>query len=124
MKTSTRPAANASSYSRRGGTSILRMATHRRLNRGQHGRRGHAAGVALTLNPLSVHGLWLAVITIPAPGMELPVKYDTTWVGTASGGSWSDAVGGRTSMQARAKGSEASAGHGRPPRRAPRSPAP
>ncbi len=43
---------------------------------------------ALTLKPLSVHGLWLAVITIPAPALSSRVKKETTWVGTASGGVW------------------------------------
>ena len=63
---------------------------------------------ALTLKPLSVHGLWLAVITIPAPAPSSRVKKLPTWVGTASGGtneriSWAAS----TSMQARAKCSEA-----------------
>ena len=63
---------------------------------------------ALTLKPLSVHGLWLAVMTIPAPAPSSRVKKLPTWVGTASGGvklrmSWAAS----TSTQALAKYSDA-----------------
>ena len=40
---------------------------------------------ALTLKPLSVHGLWLAVMTIPAPAPSSRVKKLPTWVGTRQG---------------------------------------
>ncbi len=63
---------------------------------------------ALTLNPLSVHGLWLAVITIPAPAPSSRVKNETTWVGTDPGGvRLRMPCAARTSTQARAKCSDA-----------------
>ncbi len=63
---------------------------------------------ALTLKPLSVHGLWLAVITIPAPACISRVKKLPTWVGTASGGmKLRMSCAARTSTHARAKCSEA-----------------
>ena len=37
----------------------------------------------LTLNPLSVHGLWLAVITMPAAEPRSTTSYELIWVGTA-----------------------------------------
>ena len=63
---------------------------------------------ALTLKPLSVHGLWLAVMTMPAPAPSSRVKNDPTWVGTASGGVKERmSCAASTSTQARAKCSEA-----------------
>ena len=38
---------------------------------------------ALTLNPLSVHGLWLAVMTMPAAAPRETTSYELIWVGTA-----------------------------------------
>ena len=38
---------------------------------------------ALTLNPLSTHGLWLAVMTIPAAAPRSTTSYEHIWVGTA-----------------------------------------
>ena len=40
---------------------------------------------ALTLKPLSVHGLWEAVITIPAAAPRWTTSYELIWVGTAAG---------------------------------------
>ena len=37
----------------------------------------------LTLKPLSVHGLWLAVITTPAAAPRSTTSYELIWVGTA-----------------------------------------
>ena len=37
----------------------------------------------LTLNPLSVQGLWLAVITTPAAAPRSTTSYELIWVGTA-----------------------------------------
>ena len=63
---------------------------------------------ALTLKPLSVHGLWLAVITIPAPAFISRVKKLPTCVGTAPGGVKDRmSCAARTSTHARAKCSEA-----------------
>ena len=63
---------------------------------------------ALTLKPLSVHGLWLAVMTMPAPAPSSRVKKEPTWVGTASGGVKERmSCAASTSTQARAKCSEA-----------------
>ena len=63
---------------------------------------------ALTLKPLSVHGLWEAVITIPAAAPRWTTSYELIWVGTAAGAiatgmSWAR----RTSAAAAAKCSEA-----------------
>ncbi len=41
---------------------------------------------ALTLKPLSVHGLWLAVMTMPAAAPRSTTSYDDIWVGTALDG--------------------------------------
>ena len=38
---------------------------------------------ALTLNPLSIHGLWLAVMTMPAAAPRSTTSYELIWVGTA-----------------------------------------
>ena len=38
---------------------------------------------ALTLKPLSTHGLWLAVITMPAAEPRWTTSYELIWVGTA-----------------------------------------
>ena len=62
----------------------------------------------LTLNPLSVHGLCEAVITMPAAEPRWTTSYELIWVGTAvrliaTGMSWAS----RTSAAARAKCSEA-----------------
>ncbi len=38
---------------------------------------------ALTLNPLSTHGLWLAVMTMPADAPRSTTSYELIWVGTA-----------------------------------------
>ena len=62
----------------------------------------------LTLNPLSVHGLWLAVITTPAAAPRSTTSYELIWVGTAreanaTGMSWATS----TSAAAIAKCSEA-----------------
>ena len=38
---------------------------------------------ALTLNPLSTHGLWLAVMTMPAAAPRSTTSYELIWVGTA-----------------------------------------
>ena len=40
----------------------------------------------LTLKPLSVHGLWLAVMTIPAAAPRWTTSYELIWVGTAVDG--------------------------------------
>ena len=37
------------------------------------------------MNPLSVHGLWLAVMTIPAAALRSTTSYELIWVGTAAG---------------------------------------
>ena len=63
---------------------------------------------ALTLNPLSTHGLWLAVMTMPAAAPRSTTSYELIWVGTA----WSDRATGMpwartTSAAAAAKCSEA-----------------
>ena len=62
----------------------------------------------LTLNPLSVHGLCEAVITMPAAEPRWTTSYELIWVGTATlliatGMSWAS----RTSAAALAKCSEA-----------------
>ena len=62
----------------------------------------------LTLKPLSVHGLWLAVMTMPAAAPRSTTSYELIWVGTAcsakaTGMSWAS----RTSAAAAAKCSEA-----------------
>ena len=62
---------------------------------------------ALTLKPLSTHGLWLAVMTIPAAEPRSTTSYELIWVGTAwtakaTGMSWAS----RTSAAAIAKYSE------------------
>ena len=38
---------------------------------------------ALTLKPLSTHGLWLAVMTMPAAEPRWTTSYELIWVGTA-----------------------------------------
>jgi len=38
---------------------------------------------ALTLKPLSTHGLWLAVMTMPAADPRWTTSYELIWVGTA-----------------------------------------
>ena len=38
---------------------------------------------ALTLKPLSTHGLWLAVMTMPAAAPRSTTSYELIWVGTA-----------------------------------------
>ncbi len=63
---------------------------------------------ALTLNPLSTHGLWLAVMTMPAAAPRWITSNELIWVGTAcvakaTGMSWAS----RTSAAAAAKCSEA-----------------
>ncbi len=63
---------------------------------------------ALTLNPLSVQGLWLAVMTIPAAAPRSTTSNELIWVGTACsantiGMPWA----ARTSAAAAAKCSEA-----------------
>ena len=57
---------------------------------------------ALTLKPLSTHGLWLAVMTMPAAAPRSTTSYELIWVGTAwtakaTGMSWAseDLGGGR-----------------------------
>ena len=62
----------------------------------------------LTLNPLSVHGLWLAVMTMPAAAPRSTTSSSYIWVGTAwlakaTGMSWAR----RTSAAAAAKCSQA-----------------
>ena len=62
---------------------------------------------ALTLKPLSTHGLWLAVMTIPAADPRSTTSYEHIWVGTAwtakaTGMSWAS----RTSAAAIAKYSD------------------
>ena len=37
----------------------------------------------LTLKPLSVQGLWLAVMTMPAEAPRSTTSYELIWVGTA-----------------------------------------
>jgi len=63
---------------------------------------------AFTLNPLSVQGLWLAVMTIPAAEPRRTTSSEDIWVGTACVAS---ATGmpraARTSAAAAAKCSEA-----------------
>ena len=63
---------------------------------------------ALTLKPLSIHGLWLAVMTMPAAAPRSTTSYELIWVGTAwtakaTGMSWAR----RTSAAAVAKCSDA-----------------
>jgi len=63
---------------------------------------------ALTLNPLSTQGLWLAVMTIPAAAPRSTTSYElicvgTAWVAIATGMSRAT----RTSAAAAAKCSEA-----------------
>ena len=63
---------------------------------------------ALTLKPLSTHGLWLAVMTMPAAEPRSTTSYELIWVGTAccasaTGMSWARS----TSAAAAAKCSEA-----------------
>ena len=41
---------------------------------------------ALTLNPLSTHGLWLAVMTMPAAAPRWITSNELIWVGTACDG--------------------------------------
>jgi hypothetical protein len=63
---------------------------------------------AFTLKPLSTHGLWLAVMTMPAAEPRWTTSYELIWVGTAreakaTGMSWAR----MTSAAAAAKCSEA-----------------
>ena len=63
---------------------------------------------ALTLKPLSTHGLWLAVMTMPAAAPRSTTSNELIWVGTAwtakaTGMSWAR----RTSAAAVAKYSDA-----------------
>ena len=63
---------------------------------------------ALTLKPLSTHGLWLAVMTMPAAAPRSTTSNELIWVGTA----WTAKATGmsrasRTSAAAAAKCSDA-----------------
>src|SRR5256714_2665493 len=63
---------------------------------------------AFTLNPLSVHGLWLAVITIPAFAFRRIVAHENDCVGAAAVARWTfTSWAATTSAAATAKCSEA-----------------
>src|SRR2546430_40141 len=63
---------------------------------------------AFTLKPLSVHGLWLAVITIPAFAFRRIVAHENDCVGAAAVAGWTSAsCAATTSAAAAAKCSEA-----------------
>src|SRR5256714_2947053 len=63
---------------------------------------------AFTLNPLSVHGLWLAVITIPAFAFRRIVAHENDCVGAAAVARWTfTSCAATTSAAAAAKCSEA-----------------
>ena len=87
--------------------------------------RGRPLG-ALTLKPLSVHGLCDAVITIPAAAPRSTTSYELIWVGTPwvarkTGMSWasrtSDAAAAKCSEANRRSNATTTPGLGRPCRR-------
>ena len=81
-KRSTIPAASASAKGRRGRSSPPLAAIPASMTESISGPAAEPAG-DLTLKPLSVHGLWLAVMTTPADAPRSRTSYELICVGTA-----------------------------------------